>query len=92
MAKHSSILAGESHGQRSLAGYSPWGCTEDAWDTTEVTQQWQQASQGTAVERSTFSRTLRPPLAEDSRSSHLVSMAITPGTVSLADVPYIHLL
>ena len=25
MATHSSILAGESHGQRSLAGYSPFG-------------------------------------------------------------------
>ena len=25
MATHSSILPGESHGQRSLAGYSPWG-------------------------------------------------------------------
>ena len=25
MAIHSSILAGESHGQRSLVGYSPWG-------------------------------------------------------------------
>ena len=24
MATHSSILAGEFHGQRSLAGYSPW--------------------------------------------------------------------
>ena len=24
MAIHSSILAGEFHGQRSLAGYSPW--------------------------------------------------------------------
>ena len=24
-ATHSSILPGESHGQRSLAGYSPWG-------------------------------------------------------------------
>ena len=24
MATHSSILAGESHGQRSLAGHSPW--------------------------------------------------------------------
>ena len=32
MAAHSSIL-GESHGQRSLAGYSPWGCRES--DTTE---------------------------------------------------------
>ena len=26
MATHSSILAGESHGQRSLVGYSPWIC------------------------------------------------------------------
>ena len=29
------LLPGESHGQRSLAGYSPWGHTES--DTTEVT-------------------------------------------------------
>ena len=28
MATHSSILAGESHGQRSLAGYNPWGRKE----------------------------------------------------------------
>ena len=27
------LLPGESHGQRSLAGYSPWGCKEQ--DTTE---------------------------------------------------------
>ena len=33
MATHSSILPGESHGQRSLAGYSPRGCKES--DTTE---------------------------------------------------------
>ena len=33
MATHSSILPGESHGQRSLAGYSPWGRRES--DTTE---------------------------------------------------------
>ena len=26
MATHSSVLAGESHGRRSLASYSPWGC------------------------------------------------------------------
>ena len=25
MATHSSILAGKSHGQRSLVGYGPWG-------------------------------------------------------------------
>ena len=28
MATHSNILAGESHGQRSLASYSPWGRKE----------------------------------------------------------------
>ena len=28
LAPHSSILAGESHGQRRLAGYSPWGRKE----------------------------------------------------------------
>ena len=33
MATHSSILAGESHGQRSWAGYSPWGRKES--DMTE---------------------------------------------------------
>jgi len=27
------FLPGESHGQRSLGGCSPWGCKE--WDTTE---------------------------------------------------------
>ena len=32
MATHSSV-PGESHGQRSLAGYSPWGCKES--DVTE---------------------------------------------------------
>ena len=29
------FLPGESHGRRSLVGYSPWGCTES--DTTEAT-------------------------------------------------------
>ena len=33
MAAHSSILAGEFHGQRSLVGHSPWGRKES--DTTE---------------------------------------------------------
>ena len=28
METHSSILAWRIHGQRSLAGYSPWGCKE----------------------------------------------------------------
>ena len=35
MATHSSILAGESHGQRTLAGYSLWGRKE--LDMTEAT-------------------------------------------------------
>ena len=35
MATHFSILAGEFHGQRSLAGYSPRGYKEP--DTTEAT-------------------------------------------------------
>ena len=30
------LLPGESHGQRSLVGYSPWGCKES--DTTEKVQ------------------------------------------------------
>ena len=33
MATYSSILPGEIHGQRSLVGYSPWGCKE--LDVTE---------------------------------------------------------
>ena len=35
MATHSSILAREFHGQRSLAGYSPWDRKES--DTPEAT-------------------------------------------------------
>ena len=35
MATHSSVLAGESQGQRSLVGCHLWGRTES--DTTEVT-------------------------------------------------------
>ena len=33
MATHSSVLAGKSHGQRSLVGYIPWGHKEP--DMTE---------------------------------------------------------
>ena len=36
MATHSIFLPGESHGQRSLAGYSPWGHKE--LDMTEATE------------------------------------------------------
>ena len=35
MGTHSSILARKSHGQRDLAGYSPWGHKES--DKTEAT-------------------------------------------------------
>ena len=35
MATHSVFLPGESHGQRSLVGYSPWSHEES--DMTEVT-------------------------------------------------------
>ena len=35
MAAHSSVLAWRIHGQRSLAGYSPWGHKES--DMTEAT-------------------------------------------------------
>ena len=35
------FLPGESHGQRSLAGYHPWGHKES--DTTEVTHTCKQA-------------------------------------------------
>ena len=43
MATYSSILAWRIHGQRSLTGYTPWGCTE--LGTTKVTQQQQQQQQ-----------------------------------------------
>ena len=36
------VMRGKSHGQRSLVGCSPWGCTEP--DTTEATYQQQQQS------------------------------------------------
>ena len=35
MATHTVSLPGKSHGQRSLAGYTPWGRKES--DTTKVT-------------------------------------------------------
>ena len=36
MAAHSSTLPGESHGQRSLVGCSPWGRTE-SYKTEKIT-------------------------------------------------------
>ena len=40
LATHSSILAGEFHGQRGLASYSPWSCKKS--DTTEGSSRVQQ--------------------------------------------------
>ena len=45
MATHSSILAGKSQGQRSLVGYSPWGCKE--LDTTEHSALYKSSSYST---------------------------------------------
>ena len=39
MATHSSILAGKSHGQRSLVGYSPWGHRRAGHDLASKQQQ-----------------------------------------------------
>ena len=36
MTTHPVFLPGESHGQRSLAGYGPWACKES--ETTEATE------------------------------------------------------
>ena len=54
MAPHSSTLPGQSHGRRSLVGYSPWGCKE--LDTTEwlhfthfILYQWRRKWQPTPV-------------------------------------------
>ena len=47
MTTHSSILAGESHGRRSLVGYSPQGCKES--DTTERLYYYFTTAYGTLV-------------------------------------------
>ena len=44
MANHSSILAWEIHGQRSLAGCSPWG-----WKELDTTQQLSTRAEGTEI-------------------------------------------
>ena len=41
------FLPGKSHGQRSLVGYSPWGCKE--WDMTEQHQALSELSLGKRV-------------------------------------------
>ena len=44
MATHSSIVVGESHGQRNLVSYSPLGCKE--LDMTE----WLNTAQGIGID------------------------------------------
>ena len=45
MKTHTSILAGKFHGQRSLAGYSPWSCEElDMTGATEHTHDEEKGS------------------------------------------------
>ena len=39
MGTHSGILPGESHGQRNLVGYSPWGIKESGM-TERLSTQW----------------------------------------------------
>ena len=50
MATHSTILAGKSCGQGSLAGYSPQGCKES--DSTEHSTAWSKKGSLTAVKYS----------------------------------------
>ena len=54
MAAHSSILAGESHKQRRLAGYHPWGCKE--LDRTERLIQHNNNTKRPCSERKLVSR------------------------------------
>ena len=51
MATHSSILAGEFHGQRSLVNYSPWGRKESdmAKHSHTYTRTWSNIMQHTSV-------------------------------------------
>ena len=72
------FLPGEFHGQRSLAGCSPWGCKE--LDTTEVTEQacmhlyWM-----VAPSRITFEGyLLLPPFLPDSQVIHVVCLSTPP--------------
>ena len=41
-ATHSSTLVGKSHGQRSLADYSPWGCKRVGRDLATQQQSYMQ--------------------------------------------------
>ena len=67
------FLPGESHGQRSLVGDSPWGHRE-----LDTTMRWIQLSTSTSVYMSCYflnsSYSLLPPLCPQVFSLHLVSI------------------
>ena len=52
------FLPGQSHGQRSLEGYSPWGCKESDTDTTKATSHAPKSGERTdgAVQQKTVKR------------------------------------
>ena len=52
------FLPGESHGQRSLEGYTPWGCKESDTDTTKSTSRAPKSGERTdgAVQQKTVKR------------------------------------
>ena len=63
MATHSSVLGlGKSHGQRSLVGYSPWGCKESDMTFTHLQTNRYSLRGWTDVEAGT--PTLWPPNAK----------------------------
>ena len=64
MGTHCSVLAGECHGQRSLLGYSPWGCKE--LNMTEVTDHKPAFSQADVREQGRCTEGLTPGLIASS--------------------------
>ena len=52
MATHSGILAGESQGQRSLVGYSPWGHKESDTHTHTRSEQSELGLSNTSMNKS----------------------------------------
>ena len=62
LSSHSSILAWRIHGQRSLVGYSPWGCKEsDMIEKLTLSHTWFKVGQSSVqFSGSVVSNTLRP--------------------------------
>ena len=66
MATHSSILAWEIHGQKSLMGYSPWSCKQS--DTNEHTHTHTQQS----------SHSLADEIIQPIKTNHAVFQGLFP--------------